>query len=71
MSKPSTDSLDSTDRIAVSSGAPISTLAALYQRELARLAELERQQAALARRIRHQGQRVAMAERLCTGGGQQ
>lgn len=56
---------------AVDAATPPSTLAALHQRELAVLAELERRQARLADRIREQLRRVRAAERLLTGEGQQ
>mgnify|MGYP001344799267 CR=1 FL=1 len=56
---------------AVDASAPPSTLAALHQRELAVLAELERRQARLAERIAQQLRRVRAAERLLTGEGQQ
>ena len=56
---------------ALDASAPSSTLAALHQRELVVLAELERRQARLADRIREQQRRVRAAERLLTGEGQQ
>lgn len=56
---------------AVDASTPPSTLAALHQRELARLAELERRRADLDRQITEQQRRVRQAERLALGGGQQ
>ncbi len=55
---------------ALDASAPPSTLAALHQRELAVLADLERRHADLARQIAEQQRRVRAAERLLTGEGQ-
>lgn len=63
MSKPNTTSTDTT-----ACRAP-GTLALLHQRELRRLAQLEQQQAALARRIEQQLRRCRMAEQLLAEGG--
>lgn len=61
-SRPPTDAVDAST--------PPSTLAALHQRELARLAELERRRADLDRQITEQQRRVRQAERLALGVGQ-
>ena len=51
--------------------APGSLAEALHQRELRRLAQLQQQHAILASKIEQQLRRVAAAEKLAIGGGQQ